>query len=196
MSARSQTPPQAPARGVIRPDVEAMLRNGLSSTEIHRETGVPRTTIVRHRTSLGLTSSLPPGRRVPSLRVAFESRTQPAPGDHLVWTGSLISNGVPGFSHGGRQMSAYRVAFFLHADRWPDGQVRPGCEMARCVAPEHVEDAPTRFRIRAQYAALTGQRAVKDRCKRGHLMAEHARYKPSGRRYCATCVSELRKASP
>lgn len=140
----------------VRADIAERLRAGLSDRAIERELGVPRNVIVRSRAALRIPKT-PAGHFTGSTpQSMFRDRTEPADAGHLRWTGSTTNNGTPAFRWGGRNLSAYRVAFVMRHGRAPVGQVRPGCDVAGCVALGHVEDRPMRQRNRTAFAAIFG----------------------------------------
>lgn len=180
---------------VIEPTVVELLRQGLPNTDVAKAAGMSTGSVALRRKRLGIPPH-PRRRKVaPSLQAAFEARTAPTTDGHLTWTGGLSNKGTPIFSHLDKPYWAYAVAFWIHNGRWPTGQSGPDCGVRQCVAPAHIEDEVTRRRNRAVYAALTGRRPRGDRCRRGHLSAEHAKFRPNGRRYCATCQEERRLAA-
>jgi hypothetical protein len=52
--------------------------------------------------------------------------------------------------------TAYRAAFELRYGRAPVGKALPGCDMPRCVAPDHVQDRPMRDALTTQFNAIFG----------------------------------------
>lgn len=88
----------------------------------------------------------PPG----SWQEAFQARTVPVEGGHLVWKGATTGpSGTPVLAFGGQVETAYRLSFRWGHGREPEGNVRPRCAYARCVAGEHLTDRRMRERGRA-----------------------------------------------
>lgn len=167
----------------VRPDVEALIRAGLSNAAIARELRVSTRTVRETRTALGEPPSphgYPGGL---SLEEAWAARTRPVDGGHLAWTGHINGHGVPMLTWRGRKYSAYRVAFRMRAGREPVGQCGSECDHGGCVAPACVYDTAARQRDRAVLASglLAG------RCGRGHDRAVYGRRRPDGRPYCQAC---------
>jgi len=96
-----------------------------------------------------------PPRFAATVEEAFLRRVRPVDGGHMEWAGSRNQYGTPVMKHGGRaarSRTAHQIAFHIQYGREAEGQVLPGCGMAGCVAPAHVEDQAMRNR----YAAIFG----------------------------------------
>lgn len=175
-----------------------MLRDGATNRAVARAIGVDRDTAARYRAILGMPAAPQPepkNRCTLSLDEKFRQFTRPVAGGHLEWAGRRTkSNGTPVFTFEGRCITARTAAFRLAHGRDPQGYVTAECDHEGCVAPDHVEDAPGRTRLRAQLAALTGQESPLTECSRGHAAAEHRRYLPNGSPYCGAC-QDMTKAA-
>lgn len=118
----------------------------------------------------------------------FRARTAAGADGHLRWTGYITAHGVPAVRWGGRLWTARRIAYRIRTGRDPVGYCLPECGERDCVAPAHIDDAPTRTRDRAALAAITGVQSPADTCRRGHGLG-HRRYRPDGRPYCRACAA-------
>jgi len=167
----------------------ALIGQGLSNTQIGRELGISRQVAWRIRGELGLPQAPPP--HLPAagtLEEAFYQRTRDAGDGHLAWTGTHSAGRTAVFTHHGTDHTAGRVAFFLHHHRQPEGTVKPECGRRGCVAPQHVEDAPGRARIRSLHRDIFRQLPAPARhCGNGHDQATEGRYDADGHTYCAAC---------
>lgn len=170
-----------------RPDIAALIHEGLSNTTIARRLHVATKTVRATRECLGL----PPSRHGYSqgltLEETWRARARAVDGGHLEWTGQRNSHGVPVLKHGGRRLSAYRIAFRIRAGRDPEGVVWPACGMPGCVAPDHLDDNAIRQRDRQAMRAVLGMGPRPERCPEGHDQAAHGRLKGDSRHYCAAC---------
>ncbi|MFE0270840.1 hypothetical protein ACFWZY_01670 [Streptomyces sp. NPDC058992] len=135
----------------VRADVAELLHAGLANEEIARRTGVSTRVVADARRVLGL----PNRQSHASLEQALLGRSRAVEGGHREWTGPTYRN-MQHFKFGGRRYLAARAAFIVRWGREPVGVVAPGCGVAACVAPEHVEDRPMRHRNRATYEAIFG----------------------------------------
>ncbi|MDX3232920.1 hypothetical protein [Streptomyces sp. ME19-01-6] len=143
----------------VRDDVAALIRQGLSNRAIAQRLHVDATrTVAPARALLGLPKVPRLGpKAAESLEAAFRSRTEPADGGHLLWTGSS-ANGVPyRLSYLGQGYSPRAVAFQIRTGREPEGYVRPECGYDWCVEPTHVDDAPGRERTHSTLTAIFGE---------------------------------------
>lgn len=140
----------------VRADAVAMLREGHSQIHVMRTLRVSHSTVKAAREYLGLPAPGMGRRRIEPLADAFAARTEPVDGGHMRWTGYRTSNGVAKLGNGFRVLTARQAAFILRYDREPVGRVMPGCDMAGCVAPDHVVDKPMRERNAAAFAAIFG----------------------------------------
>ncbi|MGY0023712.1 hypothetical protein ACVHNB_32680 [Streptomyces sp. YJ-C3] len=142
----------------IRADVAELLRAGLSDRAIARELGVDaRLTVAPARTALGIPKARPGKPPAASAEDLFWRRTQPVDDGHILWTGSRDYTGTPSLRHGGRNLSALRIAFRLKHAREPEGHVTPTCDRDGCVAPAHTEDRRIRERTNTTFAAIFGE---------------------------------------
>ncbi|MGW9397271.1 hypothetical protein [Streptomyces sp. NPDC055642] len=135
--------------------IEELLHAGYGNKAIARQVHVRHQRVAEVRAELGLPNIVRPARATYS-EDAFWRRTQPVPGGHLNWTGHYNSTGVPCLRTTHGMHTAYRIAFRIRWQRDPDGPVKPGCDMDRCVHPDHVEDRP----MRQQYTAIFGEVAA------------------------------------
>ncbi len=178
----------------LRPEIVALLRQGLPDYVIAQRLHTHKTKVAEHRQRLGLPKT-PRGRlAAPSLEAAFQARTEPVTGGHVRWTGHVSRAGMPIVRYDGTNHSAYRVAFRIRTGRDPQGPCSSDCGMSGCVAPGHVEDSVGRQRTRKALAALNGQCARLDRCGRGHDLSVHREYSPKGEPYCGACVRQRMSA--
>jgi hypothetical protein len=140
----------------IRGDVRELLADGHSDAEIGRRLGVDRKSVARARTLLGLPKAKRGKRPAASPEALFWSRVQRLRGGHMQWTGSRTPAGTAVFRYAGHQQTAGRVAFRIAQGREPEGHVRPGCDLAGCVAPACQTDSRTRAEARKVDALFTG----------------------------------------
>lgn len=137
----------------IRADIADLLRAGLSDSAISRQLHCAPLTVSKTRALLGLPKAKSSFPAAASPEDAFHARTQAADGGHLIWTGH-VAHGTPTVRQGGRELSAYRIAWRIRTGREPDGHVRPMCGVPRCVSPACVDDRTTRRRDRAALAGI------------------------------------------
>ncbi|WP_432164909.1 hypothetical protein [Streptomyces sp. bgisy031] len=142
----------------IRVDVAELLRAGLSDKAIASELGVDaKKTVRRARIALGI-APVPSGKRpAGSPEDLFWRRVQPAEDGHLIWTGSRSSFGTPALRHGGKNLTALRIAFRIKHHREPEGHVTPTCDRDGCVAPAHTQDRRIRERTNTLFTAIFGE---------------------------------------
>jgi len=119
----------------------------------------------------------------PGLAERWQADTEPTHDGHLIWTSR--QRYVP---WNNRQYSPRNIAFALRTGRLPEGRVGPECGQRGCVKPDHVEDAPGRYRTRLAYRAVRGLPAPDPTCARGHDQAQHGRLEGTGKAYCAACT--------
>ncbi|MEU0370603.1 hypothetical protein ABZ070_10120 [Streptomyces sp. NPDC006283] len=140
----------------IRADVAELLRAGLPDRAIARQLHVDHKGVSKARAALGLPKAKPGLRAAGSAEDLFWRRVQLVEGGHMLWTGSVSNDGCPGMRHGGKHMSAYRIAFKIRHKREPVGKVTSACDRELCVSPHCVEDRVIRQRTEATYAAIFG----------------------------------------
>ncbi|WP_328434510.1 hypothetical protein [Streptomyces sp. NBC_00425] len=87
---------------------------------------------------------------------------------HRRWTGVLDSSGTAMLYVGKERITAARAAFLLAHGRPPAGNAKPGCSLAGCVAPAHMEDREMRAARRAK-PALDVDEWVVELAVAGHL---------------------------
>lgn len=71
------------------------------------------------------------------------------------WTGATKETGhavlyqvPPPFGHGRRlRCAAYRLSFYLHHGRLPDGHALHNCDNPRCVNPHHIREGTQRENV-------------------------------------------------
>ncbi|MCI3153196.1 hypothetical protein ELQ39_15795 [Streptomyces sp. GB4-14] len=142
----------------IRGDVRELLLAGHTNAEIARRLGVDPSTPARARTVLGLPQPKPGRRPAATAEDLFWRRVKPV-GDHMVWTGYRNNSGAPSLRHGGRTLSAYRIAYRIATGREPDGYALPSCGREGCVKPGHHADRTDRAEARKVdqlYSAIFG----------------------------------------
>lgn len=171
----------------VRPDIEALIREGHSNAAIARQLHVATKTVRATRTALDLPPSQHGHPHGLTLEQTWQARTQPVDGGHLEWDGQHNSHGVPILNWHGKRHSAYRIAYRIRTGREPVGKVKPSCEHPGCVAPEHVDDDATRQRDRAAMRAVLGMPPRPTRCPHGHDQAVHGRLKGNNVHYCTAC---------
>lgn len=172
----------------IRPDVEALVRAGLSNAAAARQLRVSTETVRATRRALGLPPSRHGYRGGLSLEEAWAARTRPVDGGHLEWTGHRNDHGVPKLHHAGRKHSAYKIAFRIRTGRDPEGRAHPSCGHPGCVAPAHIDDTAIRQRDRAAMRAVLRMPPRPVVCRHGHDQAVHGRIRAdNNRHYCAAC---------
>lgn len=145
----------------VRPDIAKLLRAGYSDRAIARQLSVDAVaTVAPARAHLGLPKAKPGRKPAATPEDLFWRRVQPVDGDHLLWTGYINNGGADGacpvLRHGGKLLTAYRVAFKIRHGRDPEGKVTPTCDRHGCVAPDHTEDRVIRERTKTTYAAIFG----------------------------------------
>jgi len=136
-----------------RAEIVALLGQGLSNQRIAQLLRTSPRRVGQIRKELGLPpAAVPPRRpRDPSVEDAFRRHARPVDGEHMEWAGPR-RDGLPVVCHSGRTYMARRIAFRIAAGRDAEGPVTVGCDMADCVAPDHMEDK----RLRTQYTAIFG----------------------------------------
>jgi hypothetical protein len=129
--------------------IEELLRAGYGNKAIARQVHVRHGRIAEIRAELRL-PNVHGKRAASSAEDLFWRRTKPLDGGHLAWTGHVNNTGTPAVRTTDGLRSAYRIAFQIRWGREPVGAVKPGCGIARCVHPRHVDDQ----QMRDQYAAI------------------------------------------
>jgi hypothetical protein len=140
----------------IRADIAELMRAGHSDAEVCRRFHIDHRTAARIREALELPKAKRGIRPAASAEDLFRRRVQPVDGGHLLWTGHVNNTGAPCFRHGGKMLTAYRVAFRIQYGREPVGKVTSACDRKLCVAPQCVEDRLIRERTKATFAAIFG----------------------------------------
>ncbi|MFE7853720.1 helix-turn-helix domain-containing protein [Streptomyces sp. NPDC057403] len=174
--------------------IAEMLAEGATNAAIAAELGIGKDTAARHRARLGYGPASQPRRdRSPlTLEQKWEQYTRTVEGGHVEWTGRRRADtGTMVFTHHQREHTARSVAFLIRNGRPARGQVTAECDAAEwCVSPAHVEDTPSRTKLREALAIVQGTASPLTECTRGHDVATHRRYDRQGRPYCATCHAE------
>ncbi|MGY0067687.1 hypothetical protein ACWZEH_12845 [Streptomyces sp. QTS137] len=147
----------------VRADVAELLHAGYSDTAIARQLGVDRNkTVAPARTALGLPKAKRGVKPAATPEDLFWRRVRPLDDGHMEWTGYRDHNGSPSLRHGGRNLSAYRIAYRIATGRDPEGYALPSCGRDGCVKPGHHSDREDRAQERkvdSLYAAIFGQSA-------------------------------------
>lgn len=138
--------------------IAELLGQGLSNKAVAEYLHADPRRIAAVRAGLGLPRARPGRRAAVSLADAFWARAERVDGGHLRWTGCYGGSprSTPYLRYGGRQLTAYRVAYRIRTGRDPVGYAKPGCEYPGCVEPDHVDDRVTRAN-RAAIARLLGE---------------------------------------
>ena len=169
-----------------RAEIAAMLA-GHSNQAIAAALGVDRTAVRRVRREEGVSWDAPP----PPWNTAEEKwavHVRPVDGGHLEWTGERgTTSDSPVMRFREKSTSPAAIAFRMRTGRDAVGQVRAECGFPHCVAPEHLDDAASRMRVRGQLRAITGMGARPAHCTHGHDQMVHGRYETDGRAYCEEC---------
>lgn len=177
-----------------RADIIAMLRDGHSNKRIAAELRCDKRRVADIRRELGLPTYVPTT-QTRTLEQKWASLTRPLEGGHLEWLGEHVGrSGSPVLRYREEVFSPAAVAFQIRTGRASVGNTLPECGMRHCVAPEHVEDAPGRTRLREQYRYLTGGRPRPTVCAHGHDQGEHGRIQPNGGAYCQLCKTLRKRA--
>ncbi|MFB6934542.1 hypothetical protein [Streptomyces chartreusis] len=181
----------SPARpNATRADIIAMLRDGHSNTRIMRELRCDKQRVRRLRTELGLPDYVP-AEQTRSLEEKWQTKTRPADGGHLEWTGTRgTSCGTPLLSYKEKVYSPAAIAFRIRTGHEPRGYVIADCGRKHCVAPDHVNDEAGRQQGRRQARAERGLGELAGMCGRGHDQKEHGLLESNGTGYCGMCKVE------
>lgn len=173
--------------------VRALLAEGYSNAEASRRTGIDPATAARIREAAGIGPATT--YRKPKYRSAEEKwadHVRLVDGGHLEWLGERSSTGTPVMRYQEQSVAPSGIAFRWRAGRDPVDQVRAECGVRHCQAPDHVDDDLGRQRTREQLRYLTGRGPRPERCRHGHLQADHGRYTPTGVAYCNKCKQRKR----
>ncbi|MEU9000494.1 hypothetical protein [Streptomyces sp. NPDC048551] len=137
-------------------DMAALLRQGLANHVIASQLHTSPAKVQATRVALGLPNLALGPQGAASVQELFAARTEPLPGGHLRWTGTITRDGANKLRCRGHNYSAHAVAFRIRTGRDPIGRARTSCDMPRCVAPAHVSDQTERARDNAAFNALFG----------------------------------------
>ncbi|MFJ5259116.1 hypothetical protein ACIQAC_01395 [Streptomyces sp. NPDC088387] len=143
----------------VRADVAELLHHGHSDRAIVRQLHVDAKVVAAARAHLGIPKAKPGRKPAASAENLFWLRVKPTDDGHMDWTGSRNSTGVPSLRHGGRNLSAYRIAYRIANNREPEGYALPNCEHDGCTKPGHHTDRTDRAqekRVDALYGAIFG----------------------------------------
>jgi hypothetical protein len=131
----------------IRADVAELLRAGLSDRAIARELNTDHKKVSAARTALGLPKAKPGKKAAGTAEDLFWRRARPTDDGHMEWAG-FHSTGTPCLRHGGRNQTAYRIAYRIANGRDPEGKALPSCGREHCVKPGHHSDRHDRAAAR------------------------------------------------
>lgn len=135
-------------------DYEAIadrLKTGGTIRQIVSELGCTYRAVLGVRRCLKMPST--PGPKPLTPDAMWAGRTVRTDDGHLLWTGTVRSDGVPLMCHADRHTTAFQWGWKLATGRWPDGHLRRICGVEGCVDPEHTNFPPSAARLVA--AALT-----------------------------------------
>ncbi|MFE7232528.1 hypothetical protein ACFVAF_18080 [Streptomyces sp. NPDC057596] len=147
---------------MVRADVAELLHAGYSDRTIARQLQVDAKEVGKARKALKLPKATSGPKAAGSPEDLFWRRVKPSDDGHMEWTGYRNNSGAPSLRHGGRNQSAYRLAFRIANGREPDGYALPSCGRDGCVKPGHVSDRADREReqrVDSLYAAIFGASA-------------------------------------
>ena len=100
--------------------------------------------------------------------------------DCLLWEGRIRRDGYGAFDEGRQEKLAHVAVYEAQYGPVPQGwDVHHECENKACVNPHHLEAMP-----KGEHTRISRS---KDRCKRGHLLAETRVRFPNGRSDCSEC---------
>ena len=144
----------------IRADIAELLKAGHSDAAIARHLHVDATTTVAQaRAALGLPKHRPGRTAASTPEDLFWKRVKPTDDGHMEWTGYRNNSGAPSLRHGGRNLSAYRLAYRIATGHEPEGYALPSCGRHGCVKPGHHGDRADRAEARKVdhlYTAIFG----------------------------------------
>lgn len=141
----------------VRPDIAELLHAGYGDRTIARHTGVTTTTVTRARTELGLPKARRGHKPAATPEDLFWRRTTPTTDGHLEWAGTRHDKGTPYIHWGGKNHSAYRIAYRIQHGTDPHGYAFVTCTHDGCIAPAHIGDSATSRRP-AHHRKATGRR--------------------------------------
>jgi len=142
----------------IRADIAELLHAGHSDAAIARQLHVDKTTAAKARAALGLPKAKSGFKAAATPEDLFWKRVKPTDDGHMEWTGFHMAS-TPGLRHGGRNQTAYRIAYRIANGREPEGHALPNCGRAHCVKPGHHADRVDRQqdrRVDTLYTAIFG----------------------------------------
>jgi hypothetical protein len=165
-----------------------LIAAGWSNRSVARHLRTHATSVAALRADMGLPVS---HRTTTTLEAAWWALCEEGPDGHRYWAGPTTNaDNSPILRHAGREYTARRVAFKIRHGRWPTGVTRPGCGDRACISPDHMDDFETRHKCRQVLAEVRGIRRRVERCKHGHDLAVHGRFRDDGTvRYCEVCRS-------
>jgi Zn ribbon nucleic-acid-binding protein len=133
----------------VRADVAELLHAGHSNRAIARQLHTDAKDVANAREVLGLPKAKPGKKPSGTAEDLFWRRVKPTDDGHMEWTGFHVAS-TPALRHGGRNQTAYRIAFRIATGRDPEGQALPSCGRQHCVKPGHHEDRADRTRRQQQ----------------------------------------------
>ncbi|MEU2062874.1 hypothetical protein [Streptomyces sp. NPDC013455] len=137
----------------VRADIAELLRAGHSNRAIARQLNVDAKTAAAARAVLGLPKAKSGYRGAATPEDLFWRRVRPVDGGHMEWTGFNVC-GTPSLRHGGRNLTAYPIAYRIAHGRAPEGQALPSCGRDHCVKPGHHADRADRVRAQDRAAVV------------------------------------------
>ncbi|MFB7461237.1 hypothetical protein [Streptomyces sp. NPDC056188] len=140
----------------IRADVAELLHADHSNRAIARQLHTDAKAVAAAREHLGIPKAKSGYKGAATPEDLFWRRVKPTDDGHMEWTGFYIGS-TPGLRHGGRNHTAYRVAFRIANGRDPEGHALPNCGRDGCVKPGHHSDRADRAReqrVNSLYAAI------------------------------------------